>query len=211
MLAELAVPGLVTRRPALLLYALTMPTAYIGLGGNLSSTAGPPEATLAAAVRRLGTIGRVTARSRLYSTEPVGFADQPRFVNAVIALETALAPRELLDVLLDVEREFGRDRSAGITNGPRTLDLDLLLYGNEVIHEAGLEIPHPRLAERAFVLIPLNEIAPEVRDPRTGTTVAQWHQRLFSTPAGTGDDVVPLQNDLWSADAGGDAGARDDH
>src|SRR6185437_8085077 len=119
-----------------------MPTAYIGLGGNLPSTAGPPEATLAAAARRLGTIGRVTARSRLYSTEPVGFADQPRFINAVIALETALGPRELLDTLLEIEREFGRDRSAGIANGPRTLDLDLLLYGDEVVHEPGLEVPH---------------------------------------------------------------------
>jgi 2-amino-4-hydroxy-6-hydroxymethyldihydropteridine diphosphokinase len=188
-----------------------MPTAYIGLGGNLPSTAGPPEATLTAAARRLSAMGRVTARSRLYSTEPVGFADQPRFVNAVVALETALTPRELLDALLKTEREFGRDRSAGIANGPRTLDLDLLLYGGEIIDEPELEIPHPRLAERAFVLIPLNEIAPQARDPRTGATVAQWVQRLCSAPAGTGDDVVPLQNDLWLEDAGGGAGARDDH
>lgn len=185
-----------------------MPTAYVGLGGNLPSPAGSPEATLAAAVRWLGAIGRVTARSRLYSTEPVGFADQPRFVNAVVALETALAPRQLLDALLEIEREFGRDRSAGIANGPRTLDLDLLLYGNEVVHDPGLEIPHPRLAERAFVLIPLNEIAPEARDPRTGETVAEWVQRLFCAPSGTVDAIVPLQNEIWSADASSDAGAR---
>lgn len=187
-----------------------MPIAYIGLGGNLPSVAGPPEATLAAAARRLGAIGRVTARSRLYATEPVGFADQPRFVNAVVALETALTPRELLDALLEIEREFGRDRSAGIANGPRTLDLDLLLYGDEIVHEPGIEVPHPRLAERAFVLIPLNEIAPEARDPRTGAIVAQLHQRLLASPSDTDNAVVPLQNDLWSADVGGGAGARDD-
>ncbi len=184
-----------------------MVTAYIGLGGNLPSPAGSPEATLVAAVRRLSVIGRVTARSRLYSTEPVGFADQPRFVNAVVALETALGPRELLNALLEIERTFGRDRSAGTTNGPRTLDLDLLLYGDETIHEPGLEIPHPRLAERAFVLIPLNEIAPEARDPRTGATVAQLLQRVFSAPTRTGNAVVPIQNEIWSAAGGGDAGA----
>ncbi|HLI03377.1 MAG TPA: 2-amino-4-hydroxy-6-hydroxymethyldihydropteridine diphosphokinase [Terracidiphilus sp.] len=190
-----------------------MVTAYIGLGGNLPGPAGPPAATLAAAVRRLRAIGRVTARSRLYSTEPVGFADQPRFVNAVVALETALGPRELLDGLLEIEREFGRDRSAGIANAPRTLDLDLLLYGNEVVQAPGLEIPHPRLAERAFVLIPLNEIAPELRDPRTGKTVAQWLQRLLSAPTRSANAVVPIQDDFWSDgrwldDAGGSSAAR---
>jgi 2-amino-4-hydroxy-6-hydroxymethyldihydropteridine diphosphokinase len=187
-----------------------MPTAYIGLGSNLPSPAGPPEATLAAAARRLGTIGGIAARSRLYSTEPVGFADQPRFVNAVIALVTNLAPRELLGALLEIEREFGRDRSAGILNGPRALDLDLLLYGDAVVDDPDLEIPHPRLAERAFVLIPLNEIAPGARDPRTGESVAQWVQRLFCASSGTVDAVIPLQNEVWSADAGGDADARSD-
>jgi 2-amino-4-hydroxy-6-hydroxymethyldihydropteridine diphosphokinase len=190
-----------------------MVTACIGLGGNLPSPAGPPGATLAAAARRLSAIGCVTARSRLYSTEPVGFADQPRFVNAAVTLETELGPRELLDGLLEVEREFGRDRSAEIANGPRTLDLDILLYGNEVVHEPDLEIPHPRLAERAFVLIPLNEIAPEARDPRSGETVAQLLQRVFPAPTRSANAIVPIQNDLWSAyrwldDAGGDAGPR---
>ena len=107
-----------------------MLTAYIALGANLASWAGPPEVTLAAAVERLGSLGRVTARSSLYSTEPVGFAEQPRFVNAVVALETALEPRELLNKLLGIEKEFGRDRSASIPNGPRTLDLDILLIGH---------------------------------------------------------------------------------
>src|ERR1035438_5319340 len=100
-----------------------MRTAFIGMGANLASWAGAPEATLAAAARRLESLGRVACRSSLYSTAPVGFAEQPRFVNAVVALETELPPRELLDGLLAVEQEFGRTRAAGFANGPRTLDL----------------------------------------------------------------------------------------
>ena len=104
------------------------------MGGNLASMAGPPEATLAAAALRLESLGRVTRRSSLYSTAPVGFAAQPRFMNAVVALATELGPRELLDGLLVIELEFGRERAAGIANGPRTLDLDILLLGElEVI------------------------------------------------------------------------------
>jgi 2-amino-4-hydroxy-6-hydroxymethyldihydropteridine diphosphokinase len=99
------------------------------MGGNLASWAGTPEATLAAAAVRLERLGRVVRRSSLYSTEPVGFAEQPRFVNAVVALETELEPRALLEGLLAIEQEFGRDRTAGIANGPRTLDLDILLLG----------------------------------------------------------------------------------
>ena len=86
---------------------------------------------------------------------------QPRFINAVVALETELEPRELLDGLLAIEQEFGRDRAAGIRQRARTLDLDILLFDSLIINEPGLEIPHPRLAERAFVLVPLNEIAPQ--------------------------------------------------
>ena len=150
-----------------------MRNAYIGMGGNLASCAGAPEATLAAAALRLQSLGRVAGRSSLYSTAPVGFAEQPRFVNAVVALETELTPRDLLRGLMAIEQEFGRDRSAGIANGPRTLDLDILLLGNLKISEPELEIPHPRLAERAFVLTPLNEIAPQVVIPESGKTVAQ--------------------------------------
>src|ERR1700679_2680014 len=128
-----------------------MRTAYIGMGANLASWAGAPEATLAAAALRLRSVGRITRRSSLYSTEPVGFAAQPRFVNAVVALETALEPRELLERLLDLEREFGRDRAAGFPNGPRTLDLDILLFDDLKIGEPDLEVPHPRLADRVFV------------------------------------------------------------
>ena len=142
-----------------------MQTAYIGMGSNLASPAGPPEATLAAAVARLASFGQVAARSSLYSTKPVGFADQPRFLNAVVALETELAPQTLLAALLDLERAFGRNRSEGFPNGPRTLDLDILLMGDIQSTEPGLQIPHPRLADRAFVLIPLNEIAPRAVHP----------------------------------------------
>lgn len=150
-----------------------MALAYIGLGANLPSPAGSPEATMAAAAQRLAGLGRVLSCSSLYSTAPVGFDDQPRFVNAAVSLETDRSPRELLEALLVIEREFGRDRSAGIANGPRTLDLDILLYDGLVLRAYDLEIPHPRMVERAFVLVPLSEIAPEARDPRTGATMQQ--------------------------------------
>src|SRR5580693_7379762 len=117
-----------------------MQTAYIGMGANLPSQAGTLEATLAAAAARLESLGHVTRRSSLYSTEPVGFAAQPRFVNAVVALETELEPRDLLQGLLAIEKEFGRDRAAGFVNGPRTLDLDILLFDDRTICEPGLEI-----------------------------------------------------------------------
>jgi 2-amino-4-hydroxy-6-hydroxymethyldihydropteridine diphosphokinase len=92
----------------------------------------------------------------------VGFADQPRFVNAVVELETELGPRALLDGLMALEQEFGRDRSGAVENGPRTLDLDILLFGDLEVSEPGLEIPHPRLGERCFVLVPLREISPRI-------------------------------------------------
>ena len=188
-----------------------MCTAYIGMGGNVASWAGQPEATLAAAAVRLESLGRVICRSSLYSTEPVGFANQPRFVNAVVALQTELEPPELLEKLLAIELEFGRDRAAGIANGPRTLDLDILLFGELKISEKideqtgkrGLVIPHPRLAERAFVLIPLCEIAPLIVDPRHGKTVTQLLHNLFSNCEGESDAVVQIQWDGWRAGAGG--------
>ena len=174
--------------------------AYIGMGANLPSHAGPPEATLAAAVERLVSLGRVVRRSSLYSTAPVGFADQPRFVNAVIALLTGLAPRSLLLRLRAIELDFGRDRVARVRNGPRTLDLDILLLGDLCIHEAGLEIPHPRLAEREFALIPLAEIAPLAIDPRQRKTVAQLLEDLSDKHEAKADAVVAIQSDSWRAD-----------
>ncbi len=175
-----------------------MGAAYIGLGGNVPSAAGAPEATLRAAVARLGDLGRVVRRSRLYSTAPVGFADQPRFVNAVVELETQLSAQGLLDALLEIELEFGRDRAHSVPNGPRTLDLDILLYGQKVLHEPGLDVPHPRLAERAFVLVPLSEIAPDALVPGLSATVKELLEDLHANAAQETDAVVALDSDLWT-------------
>jgi 2-amino-4-hydroxy-6-hydroxymethyldihydropteridine diphosphokinase len=139
--------------------------AYVGLGANL----GDRERTLRAAVDALGAedgIG-VVAVSTLRETDPVGVGDQPRFVNGVVALDTTLAARELLDRLLAIEQRFGRVRVLG-EHRPRTLDLDLLLYGDEELDEPGLTVPHPRLHERRFVLEPLAELAPGLVVPGRG-------------------------------------------
>ena len=185
-----------------------MQIAYIGMGGNIPSSAGPPEATLIAALRRLGSLGRIAAASSLYSTEPVGYADQPRFVNAVVAIETAQTARQALESLLCIERAFGRDRSAAIKDGPRTLDLDLLMMDDLVLHEEGLDLPHPRLTERLFVLAPLAEIAPDLVVPSIGKSVKELLQRLTSDK--TRNAVLPLHSDQWRAGAGGDSSARPD-
>ena len=177
-----------------------MPLAYIALGANLPSPAGPPDATLAAALEQIASLGRIAARSSLYSTAPVGLADQPRFLNAVIALETDLAPRQLLDDLLFIERFFGRDRSGSVPNGPRTLDLDILLYGDLVLTEPGLEIPHPRLAERAFVLVPLAEIAPDLSIPPSGLTAAQLLANL--NPRADAGAAVLIKSRHWPIESG---------
>jgi 2-amino-4-hydroxy-6-hydroxymethyldihydropteridine diphosphokinase len=173
-----------------------MMLATIALGANLPSPAGLPEATLAAAVARLAALGRITACSSLYSTAPVGIADQPRFLNAALTLETSLSPFELLGALLTVEQEFGRDRLNQVPDGPRTLDLDLILYGDFVLSETCLELPHPRFTERAFVLAPLNEIAPSLRDPRSGRTVAELFNALRSATHEI-DAVVQIDSDPW--------------
>jgi 2-amino-4-hydroxy-6-hydroxymethyldihydropteridine diphosphokinase len=147
-----------------------MTRAYIGLGSNL----GDREATLRAAVDELAAMPgvEVVAVSTLVDTEPVGYLGQPRFLNGVVALETDLRARMLLDVLLALEARFGRDRAAAPAQGPRTLDLDLLLYGDAEIDEDGLRVPHPRLHERAFVLGPLQEVAPGLEVPGMGTVEA---------------------------------------
>jgi 2-amino-4-hydroxy-6-hydroxymethyldihydropteridine diphosphokinase len=145
-----------------------MPTAYIALGSNLGNRA---EA-LSSAVGHLRSLGRVVALSSLYETEPVGYHDQPAFVNAVVALETQLEPLPLLRGLLAIERELGRDRSQGPLKGPRTLDLDLLLMGDWIVASEELSLPHPALAQRRFVLAPLAEIAPELRHPESNQTMA---------------------------------------
>jgi 2-amino-4-hydroxy-6-hydroxymethyldihydropteridine diphosphokinase len=160
------------------------------------------------AALRLESLGRVARRSSLYSTAPVGFVEQPRFVNAVVALETKFEPRELLDELLAIEQEFGRDRTTGIANGPRTLDLDILFIGDSQIDEPDLTIPHPRLAELAFVLVPLNEVAPRALDPVTGKSVAQLLNSLHLSGEGKTDAVLPIQSDIWSAGARGRHGTH---
>jgi 2-amino-4-hydroxy-6-hydroxymethyldihydropteridine diphosphokinase len=148
-----------------------MPTAYIALGSNLDSELGTRAQTLAAATERVGGLGRIAARSSDYETEPVGYHEQPPFLNAVLALETDLTPLDLLRALLAIEREFGRDRSHGVVNGPRTLDLDLLLMGDAILAGDELTLPHPALTGRRFVLTPLAEIAPHLRHPQRGQTV----------------------------------------
>jgi 2-amino-4-hydroxy-6-hydroxymethyldihydropteridine diphosphokinase len=139
--------------------------AYVGLGANL----GDRERTLRAAVDALAAEEgiEVVSVSTLRETEPVGVGEQPRFLNGAVELETTLTARELLDRLLAVEQRFGRVRIPG-EHGPRTLDLDLLLYGDEVIDEPGLTVPHPRLHERRFVLEPLAELAPGLVVPGRG-------------------------------------------
>jgi 2-amino-4-hydroxy-6-hydroxymethyldihydropteridine diphosphokinase len=141
--------------------------AFVGLGSNL----GDREGTLRAAVGRLRSLAGTEVRgvSALRDTEPVGVLEQPRFLNGVVELETELSPRELLDALLALERAFGRDRSASMPHGPRTLDLDLLLYEEQEIAEPGLEVPHPRLHERRFVLEPLAELDPALEVPKRGS------------------------------------------
>ena len=144
-----------------------MSTAYIALGSNL----GARESLIGEALAALAADGRVdvVAVSRLRETEPVGVGAQPRFLNGAARLETSLAPRELLDRLLDVERRLGRVRSPDDAHGPRTIDLDLLLYGSASVREPGLEVPHPRLHERRFVLEPLADLDPALEIPGRGT------------------------------------------
>jgi 2-amino-4-hydroxy-6-hydroxymethyldihydropteridine diphosphokinase len=135
--------------------------AAIALGSNIED----PEAQVTRAFDEISALPqtRLVKRSRLHRTKPVGYADQPDFVNAMALVETALEPRALLDALLAIERKHGRKRT--IPNGPRTLDLDIIIYGERVIDEPGLKVPHPRAKEREFVMVPLKEVWPDVVIP----------------------------------------------
>ncbi len=150
--------------------------AAIALGSNLVSGFGDREANLREAVRRLGEFGEVRAVSSFYDTEPVGYLDQPRFLNGALLLETELDPLDLLRGMLAVERGMGRVR--GVEKGPRVIDLDLLLYGRVVLHTDELVLPHPEMQGRRFVLEPLAEIAPAMVHPVLGLTVAEMLERL---------------------------------
>lgn len=143
-----------------------MARAFVGLGSNLGDRDGNIRRAVAALRELPGT--RVVGVSRLRDTEPVGFRDQPRFLNGAAELETSLPPHELLDALLAIERELGRRRDAVPAGGPRTIDLDLLVYDDVRLDENGLRLPHPRLAERRFVLEPLADLDPALEVPGKG-------------------------------------------
>ena len=143
----------------------------LGMGSNLPSAAGAPRATLEAALAALEQSGlRIVKRSRWYRSAPVPASDQPDFVNGVVAVETALEPAELLALLHRIEARFGRARRE--VNAARSLDLDLLAYDDRIVEESGLVLPHPRLHLRAFVLLPLAEVAPDWVHPRLGQSVS---------------------------------------
>ena len=148
--------------------ALGMRTVYLSLGANLGDRA----AQVARAVEQLGAHDVCLLReSSLYETEPLDVRDQGWFLNCVVEAETELMPRQLLEAVAEIERSLGRRRR--IPRGPRTIDVDILLYGSSIIRLPGLEIPHPRMTERRFVLVPFAEISPEVRHPVLNKTIAE--------------------------------------
>ena len=169
-------------------------TAFIGLGSNLASAAGSPTEIVQAAIRALSALGTVVAQSPLYRTAPVGYHEQPYFINAVACLETGLEPEKLLRELLAIERSFGRERRESLPKGPRTLDLDVLLAlessgkgeGEAIVYESpALTLPHPEIAKRSFVLQPLADLAPALLHPVLHKTVRQLLEELSETDGDT--------------------------
>ena len=149
-------------------------TAYIGLGSNLGDRIAYIEAAVAELEQAAGI--RVLSASSLYETPPVGYLDQPHFLNAVVSVETDLSPPELLQTLRRIEDAHGRQRS--IRWGPRTLDLDLLVCGDRVVRTTALTLPHPHLTDRCFVLVPLCEVAAALRHPVSGSPMSEYERQL---------------------------------
>ncbi len=162
-----------------------MVTAYIGVGSNLGNKA--QNCLKALEHMAQGSHTSVEARSSLYRTEPVGNKDQDWFVNCVAKIKTPLAPRELLSFLLAIERAMGRERKEKW--GPRVIDLDILFYGDMVVEQEGLTIPHPLIKERRFVLVPMAELAPNFLHPVLGKNMAQ----LLALCPSEGQEVRPLE------------------
>ena len=140
---------------------------FLALGSNL----GDREANLAAAISALEGHGELMAKSRVYETEPVGYEDQPAFLNQVCKLAVKYSPTELLDATRRIERELGRKPT--FPNGPRIIDIDVLLYGERIIHTTNLDVPHPKLPERRFVLVPICDIAPDLVHPELGKSMRE--------------------------------------
>lgn len=162
---------------------------FVGLGANLPSRYGAPEQTLEEAKNAIGMAGiAVLASSQTWRSAPVPLNDDPWYCNAVIAVETDRTPREVLETLQNIEKNFGREKS--IRNAPRIIDLDLLVFYNVIIESVDLNVPHPRIHERAFVLIPLREIAPDWRHPVTDKTIDELIENLP-----TGQALVPVERD----------------
>jgi 2-amino-4-hydroxy-6-hydroxymethyldihydropteridine diphosphokinase len=159
-------------------------TVYLSLGSNV----GDRQANLQQAIEQMGKIGKVTKQSAFYETEPMEVADQPWFLNCAVELDTELMPKQFISAVLDIERAMGRKRSK--KKGPRTIDMDVLLFGKSIIEMKGLTVPHPAMHLRRFVLEPMVEIAPEVRHPIFKRSMRELRDAL---PAGSGQ-VKKLAN-----------------
>jgi 2-amino-4-hydroxy-6-hydroxymethyldihydropteridine diphosphokinase len=166
-----------------------MPRVHIGFGGNL----GDVDANLRGALEAIAGLPAtlVVRVSSLYRTAPVGLLEQPDFTNGVVEVETGLEPSELLRRLLEIEQSLGRTRE--VSGGPRTVDLDVLLWEDRIVETSVLQVPHPHMHERGFVLVPLNEIAPRAVHPTLGRTVRELLGELGPTP-----DVIPLGRPRWA-------------